>query len=223
MPPHLLCHLGGEVGPSVIHGQDHAEDFQRGVQLPLHRPHGCHQIAEALQRVIFTLNRDQNAVAGTQSVQGQQFQRRGTVDEYHIVPVPQGSQRLFQFLFPSGLVDQLHARACQIGRGWEHVGKFRMHHRVFRRHIVHNHVVGGGFGFPLVHAQSGGGVCLRVEVTDQNPQPQVGQSRRQIDRRGSFAHAALLIDHRKNSAHAIAPSVFVSRETLSVLRFGCFT
>ena len=111
---HLLCHLGREVCPSIIHGQGYAEYFQSGIQTFLHHPKGGHEIAESLQRKVFTLYRNQNGIGGTQSVQGEQLQRGGTVNKNNVVPITDAVQRFFQRKFPVGLIDKLHSRACQI-------------------------------------------------------------------------------------------------------------
>ena len=38
MLPHFLRYLGGEIGSAVEHGQNHAEDLQRGVDLLFDQP-----------------------------------------------------------------------------------------------------------------------------------------------------------------------------------------
>ena len=95
MAAHLLGNLGREIGPPVKHGQNYAEDFQAGIQLPLYRPHGGHQVAETLQGIVFALDRNQYTVAGAQAVEGQQLQGRRTVYEDQVIPVPDRSQSLF--------------------------------------------------------------------------------------------------------------------------------
>ena len=58
----------------------------------------------------------------------------------------------------------------------------------------------------LFKAESGGRVCLRVKIAQKHPKPRLMERRRQIDRRGRLADAALLVDKRQNVSHA-APSL----------------
>ena len=84
---HFLRHLHGQVGAAVEHGQQHAFQGQFGVQGPPHDADGVHQVAEALQSEILSLDRHQNTVGGAEGVEGQQLQGGGTVDENEIIAV----------------------------------------------------------------------------------------------------------------------------------------
>ena len=89
--------------------------------------------------------------------------------------------------------DELHACTGQIcGRG-DHVSKLRFQNGAFNADAVDGHIIGGIFDFSLVHAHSGGGICLGVKVAEQHLFAQIRQGRRQVHRRSGFAHAALLV------------------------------
>ena len=57
-------------------------------------------------------------------------------------------------------------------------------------------------GLALVHAEAGGRVGLRIEVTQQHPRASRGQRRRQVYGSRRFSHAALLIDDRDDLRQA---------------------
>lgn len=71
MLPYLVRHLGREPGPGVIHREHHADDIECGVEHPPQQAQCVAELAEALQRVVLTLNWDQHRVGGSQAVYGE--------------------------------------------------------------------------------------------------------------------------------------------------------
>ena len=69
-------------------------------------------------------------------------------------------------------------------------------------HVVHR----GGLAVRL-DAEVRGGVGLRVEVEDADALAALGQGRRQVDRGGRLADAALLIDDRDPSHDHSSPPI----------------
>ena len=205
VPADFFSHLIREIGSTVEHGQRHAEDLQSGVHAALHSPQGAHQIAQTLQRVILTLDGDQNAFCGGQAVQGQHFQGRGAIDEDQIVISPDLFQRFCQTIVGIFHTQQLHTRTGQVGMGGEHVAIARGDDGFDGIQTVDDNVVDGVLDVALVHAQSGRSVGLGIEIHQQDLQSQIMECSRQIDCGGGFAHAALLIDHCDYFAHRLPP------------------
>ena len=100
MPPHLLRDLIGEIRASVEHRQQHAEDVQLRIEPLFHGAERRHQVGQPLERVIFALHRDQNAVGGAEGVQREQLERGRAVDENVVVAVAQECETLLQAIFP---------------------------------------------------------------------------------------------------------------------------
>ena len=67
-----------------------------------------------------------------------------------------------------------------------------------QRPALDQHVVDRRHLGVVLDAEGGGGVALRVEVDDEHLQPLQGQRRREVDRGGGLADAALLVGHRQD-------------------------
>ena len=70
----LIHHLQRQVEPPGEHGEHHTLDVQIGVVLLADGLEGADELRQALQCVILTLDGDKHAVAGAQTVQGEQIQ-----------------------------------------------------------------------------------------------------------------------------------------------------
>src|SRR5205823_1272192 len=92
----VVHHLPGEVVAGVEHGEDDTVEDEVAVQGSAHQLDGPEQRAEPLERVVLALQRYEHALRGHQRVDGQQPQRRRTVDEHEIVTIPDACQRIAQ-------------------------------------------------------------------------------------------------------------------------------
>ena len=197
---HFLRHLQGQIGPPVKHGQQHAVQFQPGIQGPADDPHRVHQIAEALQSVVFALHRHQDGVRGAEGVQRQQFQRGGAVDEQEVVAIFYLVQRVPQKEFPALHADQFDPGAGQRLVGGENIAVFGVHQGVLHRHFADQGIV-DSLGDRLVHAHSRSGIGLRIKITQEDALPGLRQGRGEIHTGGCFPHAAFLIHNRNGFCH----------------------
>ena len=77
-------------------------------------------------------------------------------------------------------------------------------HRIARIARADEHVVDGQ-PIPMTATETAAGVALRIDVHQQHPLAQLRHTRAQVDRRRRLAHAALLICHRNDLAHAPSP------------------
>src|SRR6266404_8614213 len=82
----FLRHLLSQVGALVIHGQDYAFDLQFWVEALAQSFDRIHKLADALEREVFGLHRNQYRIRGYQRVQGKQIKRRRTI-QYHEIEV----------------------------------------------------------------------------------------------------------------------------------------
>ncbi len=102
------------------------------------------------------------------------------------------------------------------------------HHGLAQRHLADQHVIGRGVAVAAIDAEAGGGVALRIQIDDQHALADRGECRPEIDRRGGFADAALLVGQSENPrmpgdcgifliylinyGHAVWPSVTLADE-----------
>ena len=200
---HLGHHLQAQVGAAVQHRQQHALDVQAGVQRLFHPLDGLHQAGHTLQRVILALDGDHHAIRGSEGIDRQQGQTGRTVDQDEVEVLRHGGDGGFQAeltpVHPHQL--QLSARQADVAAGNGKVAEIRLFHHVLHLHAAHQHLIDALFLHR--HAQAGGGVALGIQVDNQHPLAHIRHEGRQVDRRGGFAHAALLIDDCNGLCHGV--------------------
>ena len=196
----LLGYLHGQIGAAVIHSQQHAFQFQRGIEGAFDDADGVHQIAETFQSEVFALHRNQHAVRGAQAVQRQQLQRGRAVDQYVIVPRGQLLQGIPQDELPVGHADHFDARAGKILAGGENIGVSGGDDPLFRLDAVDQHIVDAQRK-TFVDAHAGGRVGLGIKVAQQDPAALFLQGGSQVDAGGGFSYAAFLIHDCNNFCH----------------------
>jgi hypothetical protein len=141
------------------------------------------------------LDRDDDVVGGGQAVDGEEPERRRTVDEHEVVVGADGVDRLAELELAAHRRHQLDLGTGQVdgGRRDEEVLQARRLHAVLDGRVVHDDVVQGGLQVAGVYPEPGGGVALGVEVDHQHPVAQLRQRRPQVDRGGGLADPALLV------------------------------
>jgi hypothetical protein len=173
--------------------------MQRGVEMPSHQVDVPQQLAQALQRVVLALNRDQDLCTGDQCVDRQQAQRRRAVDEDVVQRLLVRLDRSLQSALPCHQRDQLDLRTGEIDRGRCTEETLDIRDRLDdlgERLALDQYVVDGRDFGVMVDAQRSGRIALRVEVNHQDPPAMQGKRSGKVDRRRGLAHPALLIgDH----------------------------
>ena len=81
MRTHFALNLLGEPRALVRHGEQHARDPQAGVEVHADTFDGIPQLAEALQGVVLSLNRDHDLVGSDHDVERDEPERRRAVDQ----------------------------------------------------------------------------------------------------------------------------------------------
>ena len=209
----VLLHLGddlqAQVGARVEHREHDALNLQAAIERLLHARDRTHQRGDALQRVVFALNRDEHAVGSAQGVDRDQAQGGRTVDEHVIEPVANGGQRLAQRVFAVLGARQLQLRAGQADVRGQQRQAFdpRVRERLPGRARARKHLVDRAGVRLHAHAQSAAGVALRVRVHDEHALALRGHAGAEVDARGRLAHAALLIRDGDDLTHMLPRSV----------------
>ena len=205
----LLRHLHGKVGPSVKHGEDHPLQINVRIQGPLYDAYGREKVAEAFQSVVFALNGNQNGVCGAQCVEGEKFQRGGTVHKDVVIFLMEGSQSILEQIFPPGHTDHLHSGPGQSLVGGDHIGPDGGDDGFPAVGIVDQHIVDGGGRGGLIDPKSRSGIGLWVKVADQDATVQGLECGGQVDASRGFADAAFLVDDCDGFSHG-TPALFLS-------------
>ncbi len=100
MPFDFLDDLNGQIGASVKHGQQNTLHTNALIHTALNRPHSGHQLCQALQRVVFALQRHKKRISRTERVERQQSERRRTVNENKVIILTDLVEHHFQAIFP---------------------------------------------------------------------------------------------------------------------------
>ena len=91
---HLVVYLVGESETAVIHRQQESFYLQFLVQFAFYYLNGVQQFADAFEREVFALHRNQHAVGRHEGVHRGVAQRRGTVDEDEVISPKDGLQSI---------------------------------------------------------------------------------------------------------------------------------
>ena len=169
---------------------------------------GAHQLGQALQGVELALDGDEHRIAGAQAVEGEQIEAGRAVDEDEVVIAGHLGQRLPQAALPLGHIHQFHHRAGQLDVGGDDVHLvLGGNNGVGSLGLPDEQLVDAGLDVFLGDAEAAGGVALGVQVHNEDFFVLGGHTGRQIDRRGAFAHAALLVRNCNDFAHCRFPFV----------------
>ena len=168
---------------------------------PLHRPR---EQGETLQGVVLGLQGDEHLPGGDEGVDRHNPQTRRAVDEDVVqpgqaAPAPAEqvvAKRLAELGLASGGVDELDLHGGDVdrrGQAPQVLGEARLRDDVLDARALDQHVVDRGVLLPVLHAQSRGGVALRVRIDDEDMEAALGERRGDIDRRRRLADTALLV------------------------------
>ena len=90
-----------------MHAEDHTLDIERGVQRLAHKLDGFEELADALQREVVRLHRDEDAVRGGQGVECQQAQCWRAVEDDDVEPVADSVQGFLEPLIAVGRIAEV--------------------------------------------------------------------------------------------------------------------
>ena len=79
----------------LVKAEENALNLKVRIERPLDSRYGIGELCETFQRVIFALNRHKNAVRGVQRIDGNEIQRRRTVDQNEIINFTRGRKTPF--------------------------------------------------------------------------------------------------------------------------------
>ena len=126
----VLLHLGvdlvGQTQTAVVHRQQEALDHERGIEAVLHQADGVEQFADALQREVFALHGDDDAVGRRESVHRDDAQRGAAVDDDEVVVAANFGEHLGHHPFALLHVEQLDLGTHQIDVAGQDVEVFEV-------------------------------------------------------------------------------------------------
>ena len=119
----LALDLLGELRALVRHREQHARDTQARVKIHADAFDSVPQLAEALQGVVFGLDRDHDFIGSNHDIERHEAERRRAVDQDDVNISVLGdvfAQRLTQSILTALDVDELDLGAGQVDRGRAH-------------------------------------------------------------------------------------------------------
>ena len=96
----LFVNLVGKPEAGIVHGEQKSFDFERRVQTALDYADSVEQFADAFEREIFRLDRNQHRVGGGKGIHRNQPERRRAVDKDIIVFIFYGCEQPLRALSP---------------------------------------------------------------------------------------------------------------------------
>ena len=162
------------------------------------------QLAQSFQRVIFTLDRNQDRVCRCHGIDCQDIQRRRAVQQNKIIIILNKIQRIPQYEFFMTDTDQFNLRRGQIdiGRNHIHIWDYIPENRFIHAAVIQQQFIDCIFLGVLIHAKTAGRIALGININDQHPLPLLGQGRCQVNGSGGLADSAFLIGYRYYFSHA---------------------
>ncbi len=197
----LLAHLGLQGDAGIEHDAQDADDFERGVEVGVNLLDGIDQVRQALEGEIFALHGHHHAVGTGQSVQGEQAEARGAIDEHKVVVGAGRGQRATQSLVATLQADQLDFGAGELAIGADDVvaGLLARLTRLCDGRVLEKDVVDAEVERALVDSRAHRRVALRVEVDDQHSPTELCKTGGEVHGRRRLAHATLLVGNAEDS------------------------
>src|SRR3990167_696646 len=203
MRPHFGYHLARQTIAPIVEREERSHDFQIRLQIIAHQLDGTQELGKPFQRIILRLHRDDYLIGRHQTVDGEESQRRRTVDQDIIVIRADLAQDMLQAEFPILDMHHLDLRAGQILPRRNDVQAFRIRPQDdFLRCQSPNHRMIEIFFEALgIDAQARRGIALRIQIHQKNLLAGLRQIARNVNRRSGFPHPAFLIDEPDDCSH----------------------
>ena len=168
--PQILGDLLRQVGTVVIHGQQNALDFERAVEGASDPLESLNQLADSLQSEILSLHRDEKTIRGDEGVQGEQIERRGTVEDDEIVEGAHFIQGFAEAESAPLHLNQLHIRPREVLMGGNDAQSldFCGEGGFLDGGLTHEDLIGGAAGLLPADPIAARGVGLRVAVDQKD-------------------------------------------------------
>ena len=144
----------GQLGSAVVHRQDDALDRQIGVEVVANELECGQQLGQSFQGVVLALERDEHGIGGGQRIDGQQPERRRTIDQDVVVVGGHAAEQSLEAALPALDGRKLDFGAGELDCRRHHVQPLVRtgHDQLVDRHPIHDGVVDGA----LDHASDRG-------------------------------------------------------------------
>ena len=164
---------------------------------------GVDQIGQTFQRKVLALHGHDHAMCRTQAVQCQHGQAGWTVHQHEVKVLVCGLNGSLQAIIAALQRHQLDLGTAELTVGAQHVvaAFFSQHGGFLDRSRLQQHVIHTQFQRALVHARPHGGIALGVQVHQQDPLTDFGQTCCQIHCCCCFTDAAFLVGNTENFGH----------------------
>ena len=145
MVPKFGHHLGMNLCAAVEHCHEETFDSQVGIDFSLHQAYGLQQLSKAFEGEELRLYGDDDRIGGSEAVDGDEPERRGTVDHDVVVAVLNGLQNFLEHGFTLGHVQHLNfcAHEVDMGRHQMQAGHLGLDEGILDADFAYHHLVEG--------------------------------------------------------------------------------
>jgi len=195
-----LVDLLGEVGAVVEHGEEHALESERGIEGLGDAVEGGHEFGDAFEGEVFCLHGDEEAVGGDESIESEEVEGWGAVEEDEGIVAADGSKGFAELEFAAFEGDEFDGGANEVFAAGDElkVGDFGGEQGFGEGGMAEEDVVGAEacvFSFAGAgEAEASGGVGLGVAVDEEGGKAFEGEGGGEVDGGGGFADSAFLVD-----------------------------
>lgn len=169
----FVADLQGEAGPTIKHCQDNSEHAQPRIQSFSNESDRLHKVRKAFESIELTLQRHEHPISSGEGINGEQTERRWTVDDYVLGAPPLSPKSVTKSVLAalkaheldlgSDKVDIRGQKAKTYGRG--------LHSGLSRRLAAEEHVVDGRVAALLLDPETSSSVALWVQVDKESRVP----------------------------------------------------
>ena len=198
-----IGHLLRQIGAVIVHGEQNAFDGQRGIVGGAYPFESGDEFGDSFQRKVLGLHGHDQRVGRSQYVEGEQVQRRRTVQNHQVVFCLNRRQRAAQTkcaIIGRGQLDVGAGQVLGAGQQREPID-LRGQDDLLRRGVAHQYVVDGTSVVVAQESDTRGAVCLGIAVHQEDLKALESEAGCQVDGGGGFANSALLVDETENFTH----------------------
>ena len=209
--PQIGADLLGERGSLVIHGEEDSFNAELAIQSPADAHERVEQFRNSFEREVFTLNRHENCVAGSESIQSEQVERGRTIEQREFVIASDRFQKFSQTEFPLFHGYEFDDSAGKIFvRGNEVESLYlRLLEEARRRLVEDESVIEGSARRVFGESERSGRVGLGIAIDDERAPFRCSQGGTEVDDRGGLADTAFLIGNSDDPAQSAPRRIIV--------------
>lgn len=196
-----------ERGAVVVHGEEDAFDFERGIESAADAHEGIEKFGDAFEGQVFALNRNDDGVGGDEGIEGEEIESGRTIENDEGVFFAEGFENGFEAVFAIFRSDQFDGGAGKIlvrGKNVEAVD-LGFQNQAFDGFVENEGVIESAARRVFGETDGGSGIALGVAVDEESRLFGGSEARGEVYSTGGLGNAAFLICKGYDSGQKQSP------------------